>query len=253
VVKIAMGYYNMYHNILDLIQEGIVGLLHAVKKFNPYKGTKFSTYAQFWIRAYIMKFIMDTWSMVRLGTTQGQRKLFYRLNKEKRRLEQLGLYPAPKIVAENLHVKEEEVKEMETRLAFNDVYLESPVSDEGSETLIDMLADDEDVEYVVTEKEKQVVLAERIKIFKATLNEKETCVLLDRLLADEPLTLEKIGLKFNISRERVRQIERDVLKKARTSFKGDIATLGFLSEFSSCGIGTAISVNSRRGELHEFM
>ena len=104
----------MYHDILDLIQEGNVGLLHAVKKYNPYKGTKFSTYAQFWIRAYMMKFIMDTWSIVKLGTTQGQRKLFYRLNKERRRLEQLGLYPATRIIAQNLQVKEEEVKEMET-------------------------------------------------------------------------------------------------------------------------------------------
>lgn len=236
VVKIGMGYYNMYHNIFDLIQEGNVGLLHAVNKFNPYKGTKFSTYAQFWIRAYMMKFIMNTWSIVKLGTTQGQRKLFYRLNREKRRLEQLGLYPAPKIIAQNLQVKEEEVKEMEVRLAWNDVHLDSPVNDEGADTMMDLLADDEDVEYVVTEKEKQKVLAERIKTFKTTLNEKETCVLLDRLMADEPLTLEKIGLKLCISRERVRQIERDVLKKAKASFNGDIAKLDLWSACSSRGV-----------------
>jgi RNA polymerase sigma-32 factor len=186
VVKISMGYNNMYHDILDLIQEGNVGLLHAVKKYNPYKGTKFSTYAQFWIRAYMMKFIMDTWSIVKLGTTQGQRKLFYRLNKERQRLERFGLYPATRIIAQNLQVKEEEVKEMETGLAFNDVYLESPVSDEGSDTMMDLLADDEDVEYVVTEKEKQNVLAKIIKTVTATLNEKEECFLHKRLMADEP-------------------------------------------------------------------
>lgn len=236
VVKIAMGYYNMYHNILDLIQEGNVGLLHAVKKFNPYKGTKFSTYAQFWIRAYMMKFIMDTWSIVRLGTTQGQRKLFYRLNKEKRRLEQLGIYPAPKVIAQTLRVNEEEVKEMDARLTLNDVYLSSPVNDDGAETLMDMLADDEDVEYVIIEKEKQYVLAKRIKEFTATLNKKEACVMNKRLMADEPLTLEQIGEEFCISRERVRQIEREVLKKAKANFKGDITTLSFWPACSSRGM-----------------
>ena len=236
VVKISMGYNNMYHDILDLIQEGNVGLLHAIKKYNPYKGTKFSTYAQFWIRAYMMKFIMDTWSIVKLGTTQGQRKLFYRLNKERRRLEQLGLYPATRIIAQNLQVKEEEVKEMETGLAFNDVYLESPVSDEGSDTMMDLLADDEDVEYVVTEKEKQNVLAKIIKTFTATLNEKEECVLHKRLMADEPLTLEEIGMKFRISRERERQIEREVLKKARTCFNRNIAKIGIMGLYAVVGM-----------------
>jgi RNA polymerase sigma-32 factor len=105
VVKIALEYYNTYLNILDLIQEGNVGLLHAVKKYNPYKGTKFSTYASFWIRAYILKYIMDSWSLVKVGTTQGQRKLFYRLNKEKQKLEALGVYPAPKLLASTLDVK----------------------------------------------------------------------------------------------------------------------------------------------------
>ena len=150
-----MGYYNMYHNILDLIQEGNVGLLHAVKKYNPYKGTKFSTYAQFWIRAYILKHIMDSWSLVKVGTTQSQRKLFYRLNKEKRRLEGLGLYPAPKLIARTLQVKEEEVVDMQTRLAYNDVYLDAPLNDEGVDTMMDMLATDEDVEDIVSEKETQ--------------------------------------------------------------------------------------------------
>ncbi|MBA4419387.1 MAG: RNA polymerase subunit sigma-70, partial [Syntrophus sp. (in: bacteria)] len=116
VVKISLEYYNSYLNILDLIQEGNVGLLHAVKKYNPYKGTKFSTYASFWIRAYILKYIMDSWSLVKVGTTQSQRKLFYSLNKEKQKLEALGIYPAPKLLAHNLDVKEEEVEDMQKRL-----------------------------------------------------------------------------------------------------------------------------------------
>jgi len=226
VVKIAMSYYNTYLNILDLIQEGNVGLLHAVKKYNPYKGTKFSTYAQFWIRAYILKYIMDSWSLVKVGTTQSQRKLFFRLNKEKRRLESLGLYPAPKVLARALQVKEEEVVDMQVRLNYNDVYLDSPVNDEGVDTMMDLLATDEDIEYIVSEQETQNVLKERIREFKTTLNDKEICVLDNRLMSDKPFTLENIGNKFHISRERVRQIEQRVLKKAKANLNGDIVKLG---------------------------
>jgi len=237
VVKIVMGYYNIYHNILDLIQEGNVGLLHAVKKYNPYKGTRFSTYAQFWIRAYILKYIMDSWSLVKVGTTQSQRKLFYRLNKEKRRLEGLGLYPAPKVLARTLQVKEEDVVDMQARLTYNDVYLDSPVNDDGVDTMMDLLATDEDVEYVVSEKETQNILAEKIKAFKTTLNEREVCVLDNRLMADKPRTLEEIGARFHISRERVRQIEQGILKKAKASFNGDAERLGL---WGSCRIPEGI-------------
>ena len=226
VVKIAMGYYNVYHNILDLIQEGNVGLLHAVKKYNPYKGTRFSTYAQFWIRAYILKYIMDSWSLVKVGTTQSQRKLFYRLNKEKRRLEGLGLYPAPKLIASTLQVKEEDVVDMQARLAYNDVYLDASLNDEGVDTMMDMLTTDEDVDDIVSEKETQNVLAEKIREFKTTLNEKEICILDDRLLADEPRTLKEIGARFCLSRERVRQIQQGILKKAKVSFNGDTERQG---------------------------
>ncbi len=226
VVKIAMGYYDIYHNILDLIQEGNVGLLHAVKKFNPYKGTKFSTYAQFWIWAYILKYIMDSWSLVKVGTTQSQRKLFYRLNKEKRRLEGLGLYPATKVLARTLHVKEEDVVDMQARLAYNDVYLDASLNDEGVDTMMDFLATDEDVEDIVSEKETQNALAEKIREFKTTLSEKEIYILDDRLMADEPRTLKEIGARFCLSRERVRQIQQGILKKAKARFNGDSERIG---------------------------
>jgi RNA polymerase sigma-32 factor len=225
VVKIAMSYYNTYLNILDLIQEGNVGLLHAVKKYNPYKGTKFSTYAQFWIRAYILKYLMDSWSMVKVGTTQGQRKLFFRLNKEKRRLEALGLDPAPKLIARTLQVKEEEVVEMETRLSHNDVYLEAPLSDEGPDTMMDLLSNDDDVEDIASEKESLELLSKRVKEFKTTLNEKEAYILDHRLMAEEPRTLQELGTRLRISRERVRQIEQRLLKKAKSSFNGDLVKL----------------------------
>jgi len=115
VVKIALEYYNSYLNILDLIQEGNVGLVHAVKKYNPYKGTRFSTYASFWIRAHILKHIMDSWSIVKVGTTQGQRKLFYRLHKEKKRLEEAGIFPAPQEIASSLDVRVTELEFLGSR------------------------------------------------------------------------------------------------------------------------------------------
>jgi RNA polymerase sigma-32 factor len=246
VVKIAMSYYNTYLNILDLIQEGNVGLLHAVKKYNPYKGTKFSTYAQFWIRAYILKYLMDSWSLVKVGTTQSQRKLFFRLNKEKRRLEALGLYPAPKLIASTLQVKEEDVVEMQTRLSYNDVYLEAPLNDEGTDTMMDMLSTDGDVEDIVSEKETLGLLAERVKEFKTTLSEKEACILDHRLMAEKPRTLEEIGTRFHISRERVRQIEKRILKKAKASFNGDLVKLDIWPVCDNQGtLKTSITANTR--------
>ena len=246
VVKIAMGYYNVYHNILDLIQEGNVGLLHAVKKYNPYKGTRFSTYAQFWIRAYILKYIMDSWSLVKVGTTQSQRKLFYRLNKEKRRLEGLGLYPAPKLIASTLQVKEEDVLNMQARLAYNDVYLDSSLNDEGVDTMMDFLATDENVEDIVSEKDMQDVLKERVTAFKTTLNEKEVYILDHRLMSEEPRTLEDIGTRFHLSRERVRQIEHRILKKAKASFNGDLVKLDIWPVCDNQGtLKTAITANTR--------
>ena len=225
VVKISLEYYNTYLNILDLIQEGNVGLLHAVKKYNPYKGTKFSTYASFWIRAYILKYIMDSWSLVKVGTTQGQRKLFYRLNKEKQKLEALGVYPAPKLLASTLDVKEEEVEDMEKRLAYTDISLEAPVHDESDDTIMDMMKSGENVEEVVAEKEKSEIIAKKVAEFKKTLNDKELYIFEQRIMAEESSTLQEIGARFNISRERVRQIENRVLKKFKERFKGEIADL----------------------------
>ena len=227
VVKISLEYYNTYLNILDLIQEGNVGLLHAVKKYNPYKGTKFSTYASFWIRAYILKYIMDSWSLVKIGTTQGQRILFYRLNKEKQNLEALGIYPAPKLLASTLDVKEEEVEDMEKRLAYTDISLEAPVHDESDDTIMDMMKSGENVEEVVAEKEKSDILAKKVAEFKKTLNDKELFIFEQRIMAEEPSTLQEIGARFSISRERVRQIENRVLKKFKERFKGEMEELDF--------------------------
>lgn len=228
VVKIALEYYNTYLNILDLIQEGNVGLIHAVKKYNPYKGTKFSTYASFWIRAYILKHIMDSWSLVKVGTTQGQRKLFYRLNKEKQKLEALGVYPAPKLLAKTLDVKEEEVVDMEKRLAHADISLEAPVHDESEDTVMDMIkGNEQNIEEIVAQKEKSEILAQKIAEFKKALNPKEVFIFENRIMAEEPMTLQDIGAKFRISRERVRQIESRLLNKFKAQFKGELKELDF--------------------------
>ena len=227
VVKISLEYYNTYLNILDLIQEGNVGLLHAVKKYNPYKGTKFSTYASFWIRAYILKYIMDSWSLVKIGTTQSQRKLFYRLNKEKQKLEALGVFPAPQLLASTLDVKEAEIEDMQKRLAYADVSLGSPLHDESDDTIMDMIGTDENVEEVVADKEKSEIITAKVAEFKKTLNEKELFIFENRILSEEPLTLQEIGTKFRISRERARQIENRVLKKFKDRFKGEFKKFDF--------------------------
>jgi RNA polymerase sigma-32 factor len=227
VVKIALEYYNTYINILDLIQEGNVGLLHAVKKYNPYKGTKFSTYSSFWIRAYILKHIMDSWSLVKIGTTQSQRKLFYRLNKEKQKLEALGIFPSPKLLASTLDVKEEEVEDMQKRLAYADVSMETPIHDEGDDTIMDMMKSDENVEEIVAEKEKDTIIVSRVKEFKKTLNEKELYIFEHRILSEEPFTLQEIGAHFSISRERARQIESKVMKKFKERFKTEFKDFDF--------------------------
>jgi RNA polymerase sigma-32 factor len=227
VVKIALEYYNTYLNILDLIQEGNVGLLHAVKKYNPYKGTRFSTYASFWIRAYILKHIMDSWSLVKIGTTQSQRKLFYRLNKEKRKLEAIGVFPAPQLLASTLDVKVEEVEDMQKRLAHGDVSLEAPIGDDGNDTVLDMIKADGNVEEIVSDREEKEILSRRVAEFKKTLNDKEVFIFENRIMTDDALTLQEIGARFKISRERVRQIENRVVKKFKERFKGELKELDF--------------------------
>ncbi len=225
VVKIALEYYNTYLNILDLIQEGNVGLLHAVRKYNPYRGTRFSTYSSFWIRAYILKYIMDSWSIVKVGTTQSQRRLFYRLKKEKRKLEAAGVFPAPQLLAEMLEVKVVEVEDMERRLSHTDISLEHPAYPEGEETFLDMMTKGDNIEDVVSDREKKEILERKIMEFKETLTDKEFFIFEHRIMIEEPLTLQEIGEQFRISRERVRQLENRVLKKLNDTFEQEFRQL----------------------------
>jgi RNA polymerase sigma-32 factor len=217
VVKIAMDFQRRWmKNVLDLIQEGNVGLMKAVQKFDPEKGIKFSYYASFWIKAYILKFIMDNWRMVKIGTTQAQRKLFYNLNKEKQRLQNLGFDPSTTQLSESLHVSRSEIIEMGQRLGQQDLSLDATIGEDSSATRMDLLpALEAGVEERLAQEEIQGAIQKHLKTIMPLLNDKERDILQLRLLSDSPVTLREIGEKYGITRERVRQIEARLLEKIR--------------------------------------
>lgn len=215
VVKIALEHYNTYSNVLDLIQEGNTGLLHAAMKYDPHKGTRFSTYASFWIRACILKYIMDSWSLVKVGTTQSQRRLFYSLNKEKRKLEASGINPEPNMLARFFKVKEEEINDMQLRLSHADVSLNAPLHDNSDETVMDTISSDEDVEEIVTGMEESDIRSRTIRKFKDTLDYRDSFIFDYRVVAEDPMTLRELGDRFSVSRERVRQVEIGILKRLK--------------------------------------
>jgi RNA polymerase sigma-32 factor len=217
VVMIAREYQKAFRNLLDLIQEGNMGLMEAVKNFDPYRGVRFPSYAVWWIRAYMIRYIMNDWRMVKIGTTQAQRKLFFNLQKEKEKLETEGLTPGPKLLAQRLNVKEAEVVEMEQRLASRDLSVDMPMGDDEEATLLHFLPDQkESPEEQIAETQYQQLLREKMEEFAGGLKDKELVIFRERLLNEEPLTLREIGEKYDISRERVRQIEERVKKKLKT-------------------------------------
>ena len=218
VVKIAYDYRQAYKNILDLVQEGNIGLMQAVKKYDPYKGVKLSSYAAWWIRAYILRYILTNHRLVKVGTTQAQRKLFFNLQKEKARLSAMGIEPTAELIAENLNVPERDVVSMDMRLAAGDASLDAPVgtSEGRSVARVELLpsagarADDTLAEAEVGDR-----FSEKIHEFGETLEGKEKKIFDDRLVAEDPKTLQTLGDGFGVSRERVRQIEKRLLKKLK--------------------------------------
>jgi RNA polymerase sigma-32 factor len=224
VVKIAMDFQRRWmKNVLDLIQEGNVGLMKAVQKFDPDKGIKFSYYASFWIKAYILKFIMDNWRMVKIGTTQAQRKLFYNLGKERQRLQAQGFDPTTSTLSKNLQVSEADIVEMGQRLGQHDVSLDMKIGDDSSFTPMDFIpALEAGIEEQMAADEISVLIHDNIDAIRDGLNEKELDILEQRLLADSPITLREIGDKYGITRERVRQIEARLLQKIKAQMSSTI-------------------------------
>jgi len=219
VVKIAMEYRRAWTNTLDLIQEGNVGLMEAVQRYDPYQGVKLSSYAVYWIRAYILKYILDNMRSVRLGTTRASRKLFFQLNKERARLEREGFEVEPKLIAERLDVTEDDVVEMESRLSRPDTYLDAPARREDGQgaTVGDGFATPgESAESQVGDAELRDTIQQRIEEFAEGLNERDQRILRERILADEPRTLAEMGEEFGVSRERIRQLEARMIKNLRS-------------------------------------
>ena len=217
VVKIAHEYRSYGMKLADLIQEGNIGLMHAVKKFDPYKGYRLISYAVWWIRAYIQNFIIKSWSLVKIGTTQAQRKLFFKLSQAKKKLETLSQKnPEFGEIAESLGVKENEIEEMDLRLSHRDLSLDAYINDEGETTHIDNLTyKGEDQEMALIRKEEMDLVKRNIAGALVNLNERESYIVKHRIMTDNPITLQEIGSKYNITRERARQIEKQALKKLR--------------------------------------
>ena len=217
VVKIAMDFHRFWmKNLMDLIQEGNVGLMMAVKKFDPHRGIKFSYYASFWIKAYVLKFIMENWKLVKIGTTQAQRKLFFNLAKEKDRLLSLGYDPEPKLLAERLDVKKDEIIEMGQRLGGWEVSIDAPIKQDAKENYGSFLPSKEiDVDKLISMKERKELLLKKLEEYRKTLSEKHRDIFDSRILAERPLTLQELGDKYNISRERVRQIQEKILENTK--------------------------------------
>ncbi|OGQ12607.1 MAG: RNA polymerase subunit sigma-70 [Deltaproteobacteria bacterium RBG_19FT_COMBO_46_12] len=220
VVKIAFEYKSYRVKLLDLIQEGNIGLMMAVKKFNPYKGYRFISYAIWWIRAYIQNFIIKTWSLVKIGTTQAQKKLFYKIGKIRKALESNGEDEKKyELLARDLDVTKEDIIEMEQRMAARDLSLDAPF-DEGQElTHLDLLKEESpNQEEAFSQEEEKKVREREVQHAMKRLNEKEVYVIKNRIMSDEPLTLQQIGDHLKLSRERVRQIESEALKKLKKEF-----------------------------------
>jgi RNA polymerase sigma-32 factor len=229
VVKIAYEYRRAHKNLLDLVQEGNIGLMQAVSKYDPYRGVKLSSYAAWWIRAYILKFILNNWRLVKIGTTQAQRKLFFNLRKEKEKLEQLGFAPDSKLLAERLDVREKDVIEMEKRLAAPEASFDAPVGGSDGEavrTRHDFVAsesgDRPDVQ--VADSQFQELLKDKLETFGAELEGREETIFRERWLTESPLTLQEIGDRYGVSRERARQIEKRLMGRLRRYLESELGT-----------------------------
>jgi RNA polymerase sigma-32 factor len=233
VVKIAHEYRRAAFNLLDLIQEGNIGLMHAVQKYDPFRGVKLSSYAAWWIRAYILRYLMDNWRMVKLGTTQAQRKLFFNLRKEQEKLLSQGFEAGPRLLAERLDVSEQDVREMDQRLGNDEFSLDAPIvsgGDESRQTQGDRLVHQtQPVDEQLADEELRRIFKEKLAVFGKSLTADKDRFLFENRIAPaddrEPMTLQEIGDRWGVTRERARQLEarltgrlKDYLRKELPDF-----------------------------------
>ncbi len=216
VVSIAMQYRSSYHNVLDLIQEGNVGLMKAIEKFDPHRGLRFSTYATWWIKAYMLKYLLDNWSLVRFGTSNERRKVFFNLRKEQERLRLQGIEPRPALLARQLDVREQDVVEVGQALDSRDLSFDAPLSDESGDTAASLLPAPQPLpDEVVAEEESRRMLREQFARFAKELPDRERAIFEERLAAEEPVTLQELADRFGMTREGIRQVEKRVVAAFR--------------------------------------
>ena len=216
VVKIAAEYTRFGSRLIDLVQEGNIGLLHAVKEFNPYKGVRLITYAVWWIRGYIQEYLMRQYSLVRIGTNAKQKKLFYLLRKQQEQLAQLPYHESKKLLTHS-GFKEKEIQAMQQRLKSRDLSLDQPISENNSSNILDTQTHEEEpsLEENLNFLQEKTFLKKSIKQLRPNLNKKELLILEKRLLSDTPLTLQEIGKQFSVTREAIRQVESRLMKKIK--------------------------------------
>lgn len=221
VVKVAAEYSKFGAKMIDLIQEGNIGLMHAVREFNPYKGARLITYAVWWIRGYIQEFLMRQYSMVRIGTTQNQRKLFYQLQKEKQALDAMGIEPNAALISSRLGIPEDEVRDMAMRMSGRDVSLDKPLDDDSGVSLRDLQRGrtEQSLDEILAREQELDLLKKKIEEIRPELSDREKIILDERVLNDDPLTLQEIGEKYGITREAVRQMEARLMKKIKTKME----------------------------------
>jgi RNA polymerase sigma-32 factor len=229
VVHVALSFRRAARNLLDLVQEGNIGLLQAIERFDPEIGVRLPTYAAWWVRAYMVKFLLDNVRLVRVGTTNARRKLLRNLHKEKQKLESMGFEVEPKLLAEHFDVSEQDVIDVQAALDSRDVSIDAPVGgEEGGRALAEALPDprEEGQDAQVARQELQQRAEQALARFRRDLNERELAILDQRILSDSPLTLQALGDRFGTSREAVRQAEGRLMAKLRTFLKDELGDVG---------------------------
>jgi len=226
VVKIAMTYTQFGAQLIDLVQEGNIGLLQAIKQFNPYKGVRLITYAVWWIRGYIQEYLMRQYSLVRIGTTAQQRKLFYLLKKQQQQLKQLHYQDDDMKLLTYEKFPEKDVQMMQQRLSGKDISLDQPLSKNGDTLLVDMQTDHKEpsLEEQFNLSQEKHIITQSIQSLRSQLNEKELFILDRRLLSNQPFTLQQIGQKYSVTREYIRQIENRLIQKIKAAIQRETST-----------------------------